>query len=182
MAQVRQQRSAAWPHYAQPAVVQQASVVNARTACEQLEQMSRRLAAAHAEISRYQTRLFACERQMLALRKENAALEAACEQAREEAQQAAAEAQKLRAALQQAAAAPEPQPEAEALPEPSVPDAEPETAAAPEQGTAPETPAEQAPAQDAAPKAPAEPEWKPTTELEHLSVELMNWFDEMMGA
>mgnify|MGYP006902555317 CR=1 FL=1 len=67
MAQGRQQRSAAWSHYAQPAAVQPTTVVNARVACEQLEQMSRKLAAARAEISRYQTRLFACERQMIAL-------------------------------------------------------------------------------------------------------------------
>ena len=113
MAQGRQQRSAAWPHYAQPAAVQPTTVVNARVACEQLEQMSRKLAAARAEISRYQTRLFACERQMLALRKENAALEAACEQAREEAQRSAEEAEKLRAALRlddDVPAVPQPQP------------------------------------------------------------------------
>ena len=29
---------------------------------------------------------------------------------------------------------------------------------------------------------PAQPDWKPQTQLEHLSVELMNWFDDMMGA
>lgn len=180
MAQGRQQRNAAWPHYAQPAVVQQAAVVNARTACEQLEQMSRKLAAARAEINRYQTRLFACERQMLALRKENAALEAACEQAREEAQRSAEEAEKLRAALRLdddvPAVLPEPQPEEEPVAEAAAPEPVPETEAQPE---APEQPA---PAQETAPQAPAEPEWKPETELEHLSVELMNWFDEMMGA
>ena len=37
-----------------------------------LEQLNRKLAAASAEIIRYQTRLFACERQMAALRQENA--------------------------------------------------------------------------------------------------------------
>ena len=176
MAQGRQQRSAAWPHYAQPAAVQPTTVVNARVACEQLEQMSRKLAAARAEISRYQTRLFACERQMLALRKENAALEAACEQAREEAQRSAEEAEKLRAALRLDDDVPAAQPAEEVLPEPAAPESVPETEAQPE---APEQPA---PAQETAPQAPAEPEWKPETELEHLSVELMNWFDEMMGA
>ena len=100
MAQGRQQRSAAWSHYAQPAAVQPTTVVNARGACEQLEQMSRKLAAARAEISRYQTRLFACERQMIALRKENAALEAACEQAREEARRSAEETEQLRLSRQ----------------------------------------------------------------------------------
>ena len=176
MAQGRQQRSAAWPHYAQPAVMPQATVVNARVACEQLEQMSRKLAAARAEISRYQTRLFACERQMIALRKDNAALEAACEQAREEAQRSTEEVEKLRAALQQnsciPAAAPETQPE-----EPEAPDDAPE-AEEPEA----EVPEQPAPPQETAAQAAAEPEWKPETELEHLSVELMNWFDEMMGA
>lgn len=180
MAQGRQQRSAAWSHYAQPAAVQPTTVVNARVACEQLEQMSRKLAAARAEISRYQTRLFACERQMLALRKENAALEAACEQAREEAQRSAEEAEKLRAALRLdddvLAVLPEPQPEEEPVAEAAAPEPVPETEAQPE---APEQPA---PAQEAAQQPPAEPEWKPETELEHLSVELMNWFDEMMGA
>ena len=174
MAQGRQQRSAAWPHYAQPAAVQPTTVVNARVACEQLEQMSRKLAAARAEISRYQTRLFACERQMLALRKENAALEAACEQAREEAQRSAEEAEKLRAALRLDDDVPA------VLPEPAAPAPMPEAASEPV--PAAETPEQPAPAQEAAQQPPAEPEWKPKTELEHLSVELMNWFDEMMGA
>ena len=193
MAQGRQQRSAAWSHYAQPAAVQPTTVVNARVACEQLEQMSRKLAAARAEISRYQTRLFACERQMIALRKENAALEAACEQAREEARRSAEETEQLRAALQQNSCAPAAQPAEEALPEPAaaapVPEAASEPAAAapvPEAASEPvpaaETPEQPAPAQEAAQQPPAEPEWKPKTELEHLSVELMNWFDEMMGA
>ena len=46
------------------------------------ELLNRRLSAANAEIRRYQTRLFACEREMVALRQENAELEALCEQAR----------------------------------------------------------------------------------------------------
>lgn len=180
MAQGRQQRSAAWSHYAQPAAVQPTTVVNARVACEQLEQMSRKLAAARAEISRYQTRLFACERQMIALRKENAALEAACEQAREEARRSAEETEQLRAALQQNSCAPAAQPAEEALPEPAAPAPMPEAASEPV--PAAETPEQPVPAQEAAQQPPAEPEWKPKTELEHLSVELMNWFDEMMGA
>ena len=47
----------------------------------------------------YQTRLFACERQMAALRQENAQLEAACEQARQEAECAGAHAEQLRQEL-----------------------------------------------------------------------------------
>ena len=40
------------------------------------------------------------------------------------------------------------------------------------------------PEPEAEPEAPqpAQPDWKPQTRLEHLSVELMNWFDDMMGA
>ena len=165
MAQGRQQNNAVWPRYVQPAIVQQAvAAPGPRAVCEQLEQLNRKLAAAHAEIRRYQTRLFACERQMIALRKENAELEAACEQAQEEALQ-------LRAALQDAHAA-----------EPEQPDAP--AAAAAEEQAAPEPPEEPAapepePPQESAPQ-PAEPEWQPKTELEHLSVELIKWFDEMM--
>lgn len=157
MAQGRQQRSAAWSHYAQPAAVQPTTVVNARVACEQLEQMSRKLAAARAEISRYQTRLFACERQMIALRRENADLEAACEQAREELQMAVARAEK---AEQQAAQRP-------ACPE------------VPVQAPTPEPP-EEAVACCTRPAAQPEPVWQPETELEKLSVELLRRFDEMM--
>ena len=77
MAQIWQQNSALRSRYAQPTLMPTAQAVNTRVACEQLEQMARRLEAAQAEIRRYQTRLFACERQMIALRRENADLEAA---------------------------------------------------------------------------------------------------------
>ena len=76
-----------------------------KAVCAQLEQMNRKLAAASAEILRYQTRLFACERQMAALRQENAQLEAACEQARQEAECAGAHAEQLRQELAPAARA-----------------------------------------------------------------------------
>lgn len=81
MAQIWQQNSALRSRYAQPTLMPTVQAVNTRVACEQLEQMARRLEAAQAEIRRYQTRLFACERQMIALRRENAELEAAGEQA-----------------------------------------------------------------------------------------------------
>ena len=116
---------------------------------------------AHAEIRRYQTRLFACERQMIALRRENADLEAACEQAREELQMAVARAEK---AEQQAAQRP-------ACPE------------VPVQAPTPEPPEEAVAccARPAAqPAAQPEPVWQPETELEKLSVELLRRFDEMM--
>lgn len=128
---------------------------------DKLQQLIRKLEAAHAEIRRYQTRLFACERQMIALRRENADLEAACEQAREELQMAVARAEK---AEQQAAQRP-------ACPE------------VPVQAPTPEPPEEAVacctrPA--AQPAAQPEPVWQPETELEKLSVELLRRFDEMM--
>ena len=75
-----------------------------------MEQLNRKLAAASAEILRYQTRLFACERQMAALRQENAQLEAACEQARQEAECAGAHAEQLRQELARHAEAVRPVP------------------------------------------------------------------------
>ena len=132
--------------------------------CAQLEQLNRKLAAASAEILRYQTRLFACERQMAALRQENAQLEAACEQARQEAECAGAHAEQLRQELARHAEAVRPVPVAAHTPPQPVPSAA--------QSPRPEPEAPQ----------PAQPDWKPQTRLEHLSVELMNWFDDMMGA
>ena len=54
----------------------------ARLQSGEVEALNRRLSAANAEIRRYQTRLFACEREVVALRQENAELEALCDQAR----------------------------------------------------------------------------------------------------
>lgn len=48
---------------------------------ESLETLERKLAAANAQLRRYETRLFAYERAMLALRRENDRLEALCAQA-----------------------------------------------------------------------------------------------------
>lgn len=48
-----------------------------------LEALNRRLAAAQQEIRQYETKLFACERTILALKKENAELSALCAKARE---------------------------------------------------------------------------------------------------
>ena len=81
MAQGRQQNNGSRQRCAQSAAAK-APAEPPKAVCAQLEQMNRKLAAASAEILRYQTRLFACERQMAALRQENAQLEAACEQAR----------------------------------------------------------------------------------------------------
>ena len=79
MAQLRQENKALRQRFAQQAAAQAAASVRAEGS-DKLQQLTRKLEAAHAEIRRYQTRLFACERQMIALRRENADLEAACEQ------------------------------------------------------------------------------------------------------
>lgn len=92
MAQGRQQNNGSRQRCAQSAAAK-ALAEPPKAVCAQLEQMNRKLAAASAEILRYQTRLFACERQMAALRQENAQLEAACEQARQEAECASAHAE-----------------------------------------------------------------------------------------
>ena len=187
MAQVRQQNSSLRSRYAQPPVMPTATVVSSRTACEQLQQLSRKLEAARAEIRRYQTRLFACERQMIALRKENAELEAACEQAREEAAQAEARAARAEEQLRQAAdcvgmaetpevQVTEPIPADEA---PAPEAAEPESQEPMAGQAQTEAPQQAAPARE---PTPVEPEWQPQTELEHRAAELMNWFDQMMGA
>ena len=57
---------------------------------------------------------------------------------------------------------------------------QPEPSAA--QSQRPEPEAEQPPQPGPEAPQPAQPDWKPQTRLEHLSVELMNWFDDMMGA
>lgn len=160
MAQLRQENKALRQRFAQQAAAQAAASVRAEGS-DKLQQLTRKLEAAHAEIRRYQTRLFACERQMIALRRENADLEAACEQAREELQMAVARAEK---AEQQAAQTP-------ACPE------------VPVQAPTPEPPEEAVvccarPA--AQPAAQPESVWQPETELEKLSVELLRRFDEMM--
>ena len=74
MAQGRQQNNGSRQRCAQSAAAK-ASAEPPKAVCAQLEQLNRKLAAASAEILRYQTRLFACERQMAALRQENAQLE-----------------------------------------------------------------------------------------------------------
>ena len=123
MAQIWQQNSALRSRYAQPTLMPTAQAVNTRVACEQLEQMARRLEAAQAEIRRYQTRLFACERQMIALRRENAELEAAGEEAPQPAPP------EVLSAPETLAAQPEPVQAEDAEPEPQAaaqPPAEPE--------------------------------------------------------
>jgi len=182
MAQGRQQNNGSRQRCAQSAAAK-APAEPPKAVCTQLEQMNRKLAAASAEILRYQTRLFACERQMAALRQENAQLEAACEQARQEAECAGAHAEQLRQELGPHAQAVPPPRHAEAVrpvPVAAHTSLQPEPSAA--QGPRPEPEAEQPPQPGPEASQPAQPDWKPQTRLEHLSVELMNWFDDMMGA
>ena len=89
MAQVRQENSA----MRQRLAVQSQGVLSAAAGREQLALLSRKLNAAHAELRRYQTKLFAYERQVIALRRENAELESACEEARQDTQEAVCRAQ-----------------------------------------------------------------------------------------
>ena len=161
MVQTERETGALRGQFARQAAVQVSAAAQAESARAQAEQLSRKLAAARAEVRRYQTRMFAFERTLLALKHENAELEAACEQAREELQMAVARAEK---AEQQAAQRP-------ACPE------------VPVQAPTPEPPEEAVAccARPAAqPAAQPEPVWQPETELEKLSVELLRRFDEMM--
>ena len=169
MAQGRQQNNGSRQRCAQSAAAK-APAEPPKAVCAQLEQMNRKLAAASAEILRYQTRLFACERQMAALRQENAELEAACAEAQE---QAACTAEQLQAALGSGTQSGDPQ--GPLQPQPQAPEPESEAQPLPEQAQPQAAPA-------CVPQPPAQPEWQPKTRLEHLSVELMNWFDDMMGA
>ena len=173
MAQGRQQNNGSRQRCAQSAAAKAPMLAEERFSLI-MEQLNRKLAAASAEILRYQTRLFACERQMAALRQENAQLEAACEQARQEAECAGAHAEQLRQELARHAEAVRPVPVAAHTP------SQPEPSAA--QSPRPEPEAEQPPQPGSEAPQPAQPDWKPQTRLEHLSVELMNWFDDMMGA
>lgn len=148
----------------------------------QAEQLSRKLAAARAEVRRYQTRMFAFERTLLALKHENAELEAACEQAREQLEQANARAEQAEAACRRAEAAlaamQQTAPEAPAQPD-TAPEAVPQCEAAPEQPV-PETEETLCAPEQALPPEPAQPAWQPETRLEQMAAELMGWFDAMM--
>lgn len=132
----------------------------------QAELLNRRLAAANAEIRRYQTRLYACEREMVALRQENAELEALCEQARAN------------------SLLPPVPPQPKVLEQPGLPVIvfHPAADAVPEQ-SAPE----QEPAPQAAPPEPEEErrpfaqlDWKPTTALDHQAVDLVHQLESLM--
>ena len=179
MVQTERETGALRGQFARQAAVQASAAAQAESALAQAEQLSRKLAAARAEVRRYQTRMFAFERTLLALKHDNAELEAACEQAWEQLEQANARAEKAEAACRRAEAAlaamQQTAPEAPAQPD-TAPEAEPQCEAVEEQ-PAPETLC--APEQ-ALPPEPAQPAWQPETRLEQMAAELMGWFDAMM--
>lgn len=151
MAQTQQENRALRQELARKAAAQTVTVAQADSMRQQMEKLVRRLAAAQAQIRRYQTRLFAYERSMIALRKENAELEAKYNQAQQlcqqQVQQSTPPPQETAA---QAPAKPKPKPVQKTPPKPVV---------------------------KAVPKA--EP-WVPRTELERLSVELMDQMTRLM--
>lgn len=151
MAQTQQENRALRQELARKAAAQTVTAAQADSMRQQMEKLARRLAAAKAQIRRYQTRLFAYERSMIALRKENAELEAKHNQAQQlcqqQVQQSTPPPQETAA---QAPAKPKPKPVQKTPPKPVV---------------------------KAVPKA--EP-WVPRTELERLSVELMDQMTRLM--
>ena len=151
MAQTQQENRALRQELARKAAAQTVTAAQADSMRQQMEKLARRVAAAKAQIRRYQTRLFAYERSMIALRKENAELEAKYNQAQQlcqqQVQQSTPPPQETAA---QAPAKPKPKPVQKTPPKPVV---------------------------KAVPKA--EP-WVPRTELERLSVELMDQMTRLM--
>lgn len=133
------------------------------------ELLNRRLSAANAEIRRYQTRLFACEREMVALRQENAELEALCEQARKN-----------------SLLPPEP-PQPRVLEQPGLPvivfhpaAQPPEKEEAAKAAPAPESPDPKPPQEEE--RSPFDqPDWRPTTKLDRLSVDIVRQLEGLMG-
>ena len=124
----------------------------------------------------YRRRLYACEREMVALRQENAELEALCEQARANSllppvppQPKVLEQPGLPVIVfHPAADAPKAeQPQPDAVPEQSAPEQEPAPQAVP-----PEPEEERRPF--------AQPDWKPTTALDHQAVDLVHQLESLM--
>lgn len=125
-------------------------------AASETELLRRKLAEANAEIRRYETRLFAYERAMLDLRRENAELQALCEQAR----------------AGETLPEPTPQPTVPVLEKPELP-----VIHFP-------APARDAGVAQGASSGEIEtlldtgtPEWEPKTKLDHLSVDIISQLD-----
>ena len=129
------------------------------TIVAQLDALNRKLAAANLELRRYETRMFAYERTVYALKQENAELEALCRQAR-----------------QGEALPPEPKPQEPVLDQPGLP----VIRFTPDGKEAAEA------EEDAFYDEVSPPHWnplqEPRTPLDHLSVQLLAQFDRMMGA
>ena len=129
-------------------------------AASETELLRRKLAEANAEIRRYETRLFAYERAMLDLRRENAELQALCEQARA----------------------------GETLPEPTPPPTVP-VLEKPELPVIHfPAPARDAGVAQGASSGEIEtlldtgtPEWEPKTKLDYLSVDIISQLEQLMG-
>lgn len=177
MVQTERETGALRGQFARQVAVQASAAAQAESARAQAEQLSRKLAAARAEVRRYQTRMFAFERTLLALKHDNAELEAACEQAWEQLEQANARAEKAEAACRRAEAALAAM--RQTAPEtPAQPDTAPE--AVPQCEAAPETEESLCAPEQALPPEPVQPAWRPETRLEQMAAELMGWFDAMM--
>ncbi len=122
----------------------------------QLDALNRKLAAANLTLRRYETRMFAYERTVYALKQENAELEALCKQAR-----------------QGEPLPPEPKPQEPVLDQPGLPvirfTPDGKEAAEAEDAFYEETPSSR-----------LNPLQEPRTPLDHLSVQLLAQFDRMM--
>ena len=147
-----------------------ASQPAARLQSGEVEALNRRLSAANAEIRRYQTRLFACEREVVALRQENAELEALCDQARKN------------------ELLPPKTPQPPVLDQPGLPvivfpgQAAQETALPEAAEPAPAPKAADVPEPEAVRESPfAQKDWKPTTRLDYLSVDIVHQLEALMG-
>ena len=153
------QNAAASPVPAAAPAAAQAEPQLPGTIVAQLDALNRKLAAANLELRRYETRMFAYERTVYALKQENAELEALCRQAR-----------------QGEPLPPEPKPQEPVLDQPGLP----VIRFTPDGKEAPEAEA------DAFYEEVSPPHWnplqEPRTPLDHLSIQLLAQFDRMMGA
>ncbi len=152
--------------------VQVVSAACLHEAQAQIDLLTRKLSAVQAELLRCQTRLFAYEREMLALRRENAALEARCE---------AAQGSGARREQSGEIAVPDrfDAPAMQVFP-PLAEDPAPRRAASYSAAVAERTGTlhcTQAPGKT----VPPEP-WEPRTELEQLAARLMEQMDRMLRA
>ena len=154
-----------------------ASQPAARLQSGEVEALNRRLSAANAEIRRYQTRLFACEREVVALRQENAELEALCDQARKN--------ELLPPKTPQPPVLDQPGLPVIVFPgqaaqETALPEAVPQST--PDPQAAEPAPAPEVPEPEEGRESPfAQKDWKPTTRLDYLSVDIVHQLEALMG-